>query len=60
MKSHEISVKLEKKKSKKSYLCYPANKNVFKVKPLFRDCAHAEAYLGHCPTCMIELFCENI
>ena len=60
MKSHEISMKLEKK-SKKGYLCYPANKYVFKIKPLLRDCTRTEAYLGHCQTCKImQLFHENI
>ena len=44
MKSHEISIKLEKK-SKRGYLCYSAN---FKVKPLFSDCTCTEADLGHC------------
>ena len=50
MKAHEISMELEKKKKrvKKDYLCYPANKYVFKVKPLFRDCTRTEVYLGHC------------
>ena len=61
MKSHEISMKLQKKKknSKKGYLCYPANKYVFKVKTLFGNCTRTEAYLGHCQTYMVELFCEK-
>ena len=58
MKSQEILMKLEKK-SKKGYLCCPANKYVFKVKPLFRDCIRTEACLWHCQTCMAELFCQN-
>ena len=56
MKSHEISLKLEEKKSKRGYLCYSAN---LKVKPLFRDCTCTEADLGHYQTCMIELFCRK-
>ena len=57
MKSHEKN--LEKKKVKKGYLRYSASKYVFKVKVVFRDCTRTEAYLGHCQTRMMELFCEN-
>ena len=47
MTFYEISMKLEKKKkSKKGYLCYPVNKYVFKVKPLFRDFACTETFVG--------------
>ena len=58
MKSHEISMKLQKKR-KKTVKKVTCNKYVFKVKTLFGNCTLTEAYLGHCQTYMAELFCEK-
>ena len=50
-------MKLEKKEQKRlPVLVYPANNYIFKVKPLFRDYTCTEAYMGHCQTCMVDLF----
>ena len=46
MRSHEISLKLEKKIK------------ILKLKPPVRDWPRKEAYLGHWETCMMELFCK--
>ena len=50
MKSHEISMKPQKKKEiVKNVTCVILrNKYVFKVKPIFRDYTRTEAYLVHC------------
>ena len=31
----------------------------FQSETLFRDCTHAEVYLGHCQKCGMELFCRK-
>ena len=31
----------------------------FQSQTLFRDCTRAEAYLGHCQKCRLELFCRK-